>query len=79
MVAGKLQVIFSTCISKADLYKKYIDTDFLTSLSLSLWWQSLFCLMCCWLWLLSGSLGLYPVNAFSLLLVSGQTHSVPGE
>lgn len=79
VVTGKLQVIFSTRISKADLYREYTHRDFLTSLSLSLWWQSLFCLMSCWLWLLSGSPGLYPDNAFSLVLVSGQTHSVPGE
>lgn len=75
---GKLQVIFSTCISKADLCRERTHR-LLTSLSLSLWWQSLLCLVSCWLWLPSGNPGMNPANAFSLVLVSSQTHSVPGE
>lgn len=78
VVTGKLQVIFSACISEADLYREY-TLAVLISPSLSLWWQSLLCLVSCWLWLPSGNARMYPANASSLALVSGQTHSVPGE
>lgn len=76
---GKLQVVLSICISKADLCREYTRTVLLISPSLSLWWQSLLCLVFCWLWLPSGNPGMNPANAFNLALVSGQTLSVPRE